>query len=255
VSGPAFRERRILTPEHVEVRLVPAGLGSRALAAGIDLGLVLAASAFVGTMLVAAMPLGGLGLAAAITAAFLIKWGWHVYFETRHDGRTPGKRLLGLRVVDGRGLPIGLAQSFVRTVVRVLDGMPLLYGLGGLVCQVERHRRRLGDLVADTLVIREGRTFTPAASLARAPEYNSLRVPRVLRLIRRRVSLEEREFLLTLVLRADEMENRARFDLMEDVARHYRARLAIDAPHLSGESLVRGLTAVLFAESPGRRAA
>jgi len=235
------------------VRLAPAGLGSRALAAGIDLGLIVAAASFVSTMVMTALPVAGLGMAVAITVSFLIQWGWHVYFETRHDGRSPGKRLLGLRVVDGRGLPIGLAQSFVRTVVRVLDSMPLLYGLGGLVCQVDRHRRRLGDLVADTLVIREGRSFTPAASLARAPEYNSLRVPRVLRLIRRRVSLEEREFLLTLVLRADEMEDRARFDLMEDVARHYRPRLGIDESRLSGESLVRGLTAVLFAEGPARR--
>jgi hypothetical protein len=210
-------------------------------------------ASFVSTLLVATLPLAGLGLAAAITATFVVQWGWHIYFETRHEGRTPGKRLLGLRVVDGRGLPIGLAQSFVRTVVRVLDTLPLLYGLGGLVCQVDRHRRRLGDLVADTLVIREGRSFSPAASLARAPEYNSLRVPRVLRLIRRRVTLEEREFLLTLVLRADEMENRARFDLMEDVARHYRPRLGIDESRLSGESLVRGLTAVLFAEGPTRR--
>jgi uncharacterized RDD family membrane protein YckC len=249
------RERRILTPEHVEVRLVPAGLGSRALAAGIDLALIITAASFVSMALVSALPLAGLGLAAAMTATFVIQWGWHVYFETMHDGRTPGKRLLGLRVVDGRGLPIGLAQSFVRTVVRVLDTLPLLYGLGGLVCQADRHRRRLGDLVADTLVIREGKSYSPAAGLARAPEYNSLRVPRVLRLIRRRVSLEEREFLLTLVLRADELEDRARFDLMEDVARHYRRRLAVDDPHLSGESLVRGLTAILFAESQaGRRA-
>jgi uncharacterized RDD family membrane protein YckC len=246
-------DRRILTPEHVEVRLTPAGLGSRALAAGIDLGMIVTVASFASAMLMAALPVGGLGLAAAMTASFVIQWGWHVYFETRHEGRTPGKRLLGLRVVDGRGLPIGFGQSFARTMVRVLDSLPLLYALGALVCQVDRHRRRLGDLVADTLVIREGRTFSPAASLARAPEYNSLRVPRVLRLIRRRVGLEEREFLLTLVLRADEMESRARFDLMEEVGRHYRRRLAVEDHHLSGESLLRGLTAILFAEPPGRR--
>jgi uncharacterized RDD family membrane protein YckC len=249
----SYLDRRVLTPEHVEVRLTPAGLGSRALAAGIDQGLIIAAATFVTTALLSAVPVGGLGLAAAITAIFLIQWGWHIYFETWHEGRTPGKRLLGLRVGDGRGLPIGLSQSFVRTIVRVLDSMPLFYGLGWLVCQVDRHRRRLGDLVADTLVIREGRSFTPAASLARSQEYNSLRVGRVLRLIRRRVSLEEREFLLTLLLRADEMESRARFDLMEEVGRHYRQRLAVEDPHLSGESLVRGLTAILFAESATRR--
>ena len=78
--------------------------------------------------------------------------------------------------------------------------------------------------------------------------FNSLRTPRLLRLVRHRVGLEEREFLAALCLRADGMEDRARFDLMEDVGRHYRARLGIEDPHLSGESLVRGLAGVLFAE-------
>jgi uncharacterized RDD family membrane protein YckC len=248
----SLHERRILTPEHVEVRLTPAGLGRRALAAGTDMALIATTATVVATALLMVLP-PGLGLPLVITSTFLIQWGWHLYFETRHDGRPPGKRLLGLRVVDGRGLPISLAQSFVRNVVRVLDGLPLLYALGGLVCQADRHRRRLGDLLADTLVIREGGRLRPSAGLARAPEHNSLRTPRVLRLIRRQLGLEEREFLLTLVLRADELESRARFDLMEDVGRHYRSRLAIEDPRLSGESLVRGLTAVLFAEAPGRR--
>jgi hypothetical protein len=68
----------------------------------------------------------------------------------------------------------------------------------------------------------------------------------VLRLVRHRISLDEREFLLTLCLRADRMAPEARYDLMEDVSRVYREELGLEADSISGENFVRDLTAVLF---------
>ncbi len=239
------RDRLILTPEHVQIRLQPAGPGSRFVAVITDFAIVVAVSSTLASLLMMVLP-PGLGFPIWATANFVLTWGYHLYFETRHEGRSPGKRAAGLRVVDGRGLPISLDQSFVRNVVRVLDAAPIFYGLGGFVCQLDRHRRRLGDIAADTLVIQESRTFEHGAQLARSREYNSLRVPRVLRLMRHRVSLPEREFLLSVTLRADGLEPRARFDLMEEIGRHYRAKLEIDDARLSGESLVKGLTAILF---------
>ena len=112
---------------------------------------------------------GAVGQLVAATAAFLITWGYHVYFEVRHQGRSPGKALVGIRVVDGRGLPISLEQSFVRNIVRVLDFAPLGYGLGALTVQLDREARRLGDIAADTLVIREGRAFDYDRRASRSP--------------------------------------------------------------------------------------
>jgi hypothetical protein len=83
---------------------------------------------------------------------------------------------------------------------------------------------------------------------ADARRFNSLRQPRVLRRIRHRVGLEEREFLLGLSPRAAKMEPKARFDLMEEVGGHYREALEIDDPHLSGENIVRGHTAILYGQ-------
>jgi len=107
-------------------------------------------------------------------------------------------------------------------------------------------RRRFGDLVADTLVIREAKPLAYRGELSAERRYNSLRTPRVLRLIRHRISLEERELLLTVCLRAEKMTSVARYDLMESVARTYREKLGIDDDEMSGESFVRDLTAVLF---------
>jgi hypothetical protein len=160
---------------------------------------------------------------------------------------------VGLRVVDGRGLPLRLEQSFVRNVLRILDAAPFGYAVGGVACLFDRERRRLGDVAADTLVVREAKAASPERRSGRARTLASLRTPRLVRLVRHRIGLEEREFLAALALRAEGLEDRARFDLMDEVGRHYRARLEIDDPGLSGENLVRGLAGILLAERGGAR--
>ena len=248
-------DRRILTPEHVEIRLEPAGLGSRFLALTVDLGLIVGVSALVAQLTAFLVPLG-IGAVLRGLVLLVVSWGYHVYFETRHQGRSPGKRAVGLRVVDGRGLPLTVEQSFVRNILRAVDAIPVGYAVGGLFCLLDRERRRLGDMAADTLVVRESRTPEFERRSSRERTFNSLKTPRVLRLIRHRVGLEEREFLSTLCMRAESLEPGARFDLMEAVGRHYREALQVDDTRLSGENLVRGLTGILFSDSirsrPGR---
>lgn len=241
----AGRAAVILTPEHVPVRVVPAGPGSRFLAFLVDAALIAALATLSQVVLISIVPFG-LGAAGAVAAAFILTWGYHVYFEVYCQGRSPGKRLCRLRVIDGRGLAVSPQQSFVRNIVRMLDFAPLLYGLGGLVSLFDRHHRRLGDIAAGTLVIKEEEPLDHSRHFAETRRFNSLRTPRVLRHIRHRIGLEEREFLLALCLRAGRMEEKARFDLMEEVAGCYRRALEIDDPSLSGENLVRDLTSILY---------
>jgi uncharacterized RDD family membrane protein YckC len=239
------RERRIVTPEHVGIRLIPAGPGSRLAALLLDSALILAGSVFLLTILKQYLPRAVSG-ALGGTLVFILQWGYHVYFEIRHQGRSPGKRAAGLRVVDGRGLPITVQQSFVRNIVRALDFLPVFYGVGGIVCLLDPDGRRLGDLAADTLVVAERRPLAAADRLTLSRRVEDLGDLDLSRRIRNRVSLGEREFLATLCQRAERLEDRARYDLMEEVAAHYRQALEIDAPHLSGENVVRGIVAVLF---------
>ena len=238
-------ELTIVTPEHVNIRLEPAGAGSRFLAILIDSFIVQGASTVMLTIFVAVLP-RGVAIALFITANFVLTWGWHIYFETRHQGRTPGKRALRLRVIDARGLPVSLYQSLVRNITRVLDFAPLFYGIGAIAVLSSRTHRRLGDAIAETLVIRDAQPLAYKGQLAAERRYNSLRTPRVQRLIRHRISLEEREFLLALCIRADRMSAAARYDVMEEVATAYREELGLEEEAISGENLVRDLTAVLF---------
>ena len=240
------RELVILTPEHVPIRLFAAGLGSRFLAVAFDTLVVYSLATGASLLLSLALPFGFTS-GLTITSTFLLKWGYDVWFEVRRQGRTPGKALLGLRVVDRRGLPITFQQSFVRNVTRMLDFVPFFYGVGGVTALLHPHGRRLGDVLADTLVIHERRAADFSRQLAEARRFNSLRTPRVLRRIRHQIRVEDREFLLALVLRSGRMDHKARFDLMEEVGGHYRKVLEVDDPHLSGENLVKDLLAILYA--------
>lgn len=238
------RALRVVTPEHVEIRLVPAGLGSRFLAITIDSFLTMLLPLL---LLRIAAPLVGFGFGWALyaTAAVVVTWGYHVFFEIRRGGRTPGKRATGLRVVDDRGLPLSVQQSLVRNVVRALDVMPLFYGVGAIAVTFDQWSRRLGDVAARTIVIEEPETTAFVETLAEGRRFTSLRTPSVLRAIRHRIGLEERELLVDVCLRADAMSPDRRFALMAEIGSHYRESLDIDDPNLSDENLVRGLAEIL----------
>jgi uncharacterized RDD family membrane protein YckC len=239
--------REILTPEHVRIRLAPAGLGARFWAWLLDQFLVLGTASLLWMLLAVFLP-AGIALAAAWTFYFFGGLAYMAYGEVRWAGQTLGKKVAGIRVVDGRGLPMALQQSFIRNIARVLDAAPVGYAVGALVCLLDPHGRRAGDLAADTLVITEARPLEYRGQTLSPRRFNTLRTPRVLGLIRHRISLEEREFLLALCLRADRLAPQTRYDLMEEVGAHYRAKLQVEDPHLSNENLVLDLTAVLYGD-------
>ena len=74
-------------------------------------------------------------------------------FEIVWSGRTPGKRLAGIRVIKESGRPINAYESLARNVLRAVDFLPLLYGLGVTVMMLNRQSRRIGDYVAGTVVV------------------------------------------------------------------------------------------------------
>lgn len=242
----------VVTPEHVEIALSPAGLGSRFLALTVD-SLFTTLLPYLVYRLMPPILSPGASFALFVTVQFFFGFAYYLYFETRHQGRSIGKRALRLRVVDSRGLPITLAQSLVRNALRALDALPVAYGVGALAVLADRHGRRLGDLAAETLVVEEPSMVEYRGEGLSERRFNTLRTPKVLRLIRHRISLEERELLLELCMRSERLDPEKRYALMEQVASHYRAELDIEDPFLSGENLVRDLTSILFSRPALRK--
>lgn len=145
---------RIATPEGVDLELTLAGVGSRFSAALIDflIQMVLLAALFVG--FVVAGQFGGWGDALFALLAFLLFTGYDILFEVLASGRTPGKRLNGIRVIRVDGSPVRFLTSAVRNVLRLID-IQFFY-LVGIVCiLVTKRNQRLGDLAAGTLIVRE----------------------------------------------------------------------------------------------------
>jgi uncharacterized RDD family membrane protein YckC len=168
-----FEDRLVIaTPEGVDLDLRLAGLGSRLIAALIDLAIRVALFLAV-TLLVlsgdaeAGDATGALGAAVLALLLFLLLFGYDVLFETRASGRTPGKRRAGLRVVLADGRPVTFTASALRTVVRLVDFLPGAYLAGSVTILLTRRNQRLGDLAAGTLVVRESvRRGAPAPAAA-----------------------------------------------------------------------------------------
>jgi len=235
------RSATIHSPEHVEITLQPAGLGRRGAAALVDLALITGACGAVQTV-------GGILPAAiaaplVITICLVIFWGYWIGFELLAGGRTPGKRICGLRVVDGRGLPLDAGQSLIRNVARAVDLLPL-GGVGLISAMIDRRRRRLGDLLADTLVLEERSLPAVDFGSLSARRYNSLQTARMRKLVDHRLGTEDRELLLALCVRAGGLDEGARHALFESVGTHYRELLEIEDSRLTGEAVVRGLASL-----------
>lgn len=114
------------------------------------IGLVI--GALTGGLTAGGFELTGIPALVAMLASLAVGFGYFIGLEAR-DGRTLGKRLLGLRVVNEDGTPITMGASTVRNVLRVVDGL-FFYAVGAVAMLVSDRKQRLGDHVANTVVVR-----------------------------------------------------------------------------------------------------
>jgi uncharacterized RDD family membrane protein YckC len=138
------------TPEGIALSLRPAGLFARGLAYLIDFAIRL--GIFVGISITVGM-LGKMGFGILLVAYFCLEWFYPVIFELTRAAATPGKRVMGLRVVMDSGLPVTPAASLTRNLLRAADFVPSFYGAGIVSMLWRRDSKRLGDLAAGTLVV------------------------------------------------------------------------------------------------------
>jgi uncharacterized membrane protein SpoIIM required for sporulation/uncharacterized RDD family membrane protein YckC len=166
----------IETPELVVVSYTIAGLGSRVYAAIIDLFICVAMyiGMIVGIVLLvrgergvaAGTPTASTAFAVAVMflLLFAILWGYYLLFEGLRDGQTPGKRMLRLRAVRDGGYSVGFSASAVRNLMRIVDLQPGFTYLVGIASVVfTKSGKRLGDIVAGTIVVREALVRQPRA--------------------------------------------------------------------------------------------
>lgn len=144
----------IATPERVSFSYQLAGLGSRIVAQLLDVLILTVVMIVValGTAVVSTGPSGGL---IFVIASFLLLNGYFIFFEGLWSGQTPGKRITRLRAVGDAGQPITFEQALMRNLVRNLDFLPAFYGVGLIALFANGRGKRLGDMAAGTVVVRE----------------------------------------------------------------------------------------------------
>jgi uncharacterized RDD family membrane protein YckC len=159
----ALEKLSIDTPEQVALEFSLATVGSRFLALAIDTliqvacGLVLLIIAGLGVFM-SSLVFRGAGYwltAVLVLGAFLIYYGYFAAFEAIWNGQTPGKRVIGLRVIHESGRPVSVLEAILRNVVRLVDQLPGIYAVGIVSVFISERSQRLGDLAAGTVVVHE----------------------------------------------------------------------------------------------------
>jgi uncharacterized RDD family membrane protein YckC len=163
---------QIDTPEQIALELPLAGIGSRFLGLVIDT-LIQFVLYIIGALAVgfSAALAGAAGIgrylrwipvswapAVAILFMFSVYWGYFAFFEILWKGQTPGKRLAKIRVIKESGRPINAYEAIARNLLRAIDGLPGMYGVGIVCMMLNSQNRRLGDYVAGTVVVHDKRT-------------------------------------------------------------------------------------------------
>jgi uncharacterized RDD family membrane protein YckC len=229
----------MITPEAVVVDLPVAGLGSRGLARVFDLFLQFMAIVF-GSAVVGAARTGKGGLSSSVLVvallvlAFVSIFLYPILFEALWHGRTPGKAVLGIRVVTTEGSPISARHAVIRGVVGLID-LPTGVGIVSMLCT--RRQQRLGDLAAGTVVLRERSVTSPGSvPISFVPPPGCEGFARSLDLSR--VSEEELELIRSFLVRVNGLDAGHRWDLSVTLATSIAKRQSFPIPDWASPELV-----------------
>lgn len=247
------------TPENVIFDYEVAGIGSRFLAAMIDSTLIVVGMVvvnFTGLLLTTFLGLGEETAVPAVILAllgflsFLVFWGYYILFEIIWNGQSPGKRWLRLRVLRIDGTPITVREAVIRNLVRIIDFLPVFYGVGLVAMFVNRRDRRLGDFAAGTLVVHEEASITladleiGAGELRRAGEELAGAPGAMTRLPVEKLSGEDIQLVEDYLQRRSELRNREY--LSGQIARSLCAKMELPAEAIRSNQAERILVNIFL---------
>ncbi len=164
------KNSNISTHENVTIEYETANLGSRFLANLLDNTIFYATLAIIVIILIVANVISSdvvksdtidieednlfLSVSIVILIYFLFRNFYNVLFDMIMKGQTPGKKAVGIRVVSITGEPINFTASFIRNLMRAVDSLPASYLVGSIILILNSKSQRLGDIVANTMVIK-----------------------------------------------------------------------------------------------------
>jgi uncharacterized RDD family membrane protein YckC len=245
----------IRTPEGIVFSQLLAGPVTRFCACFID-QLCVQAALTVLTIVLSLLMVVSFNFAVAflVLGYFIVSIGYGIFFEWVWRGQTVGKRLLRLRVMDVEGMRLQFNQIVVRNLLRFVDSLPAFYFVGGVTCWFNSKCQRLGDIAANTIVVRNPRLAEPDLDQVLAGKFNSLRqYPHLVARLRQNVTPAEADIALQSLLRREEFEPVARVELFGELAAHFHAKVEFPAEASDGvadEQFVRNVVDVIYRTRP-----
>jgi uncharacterized RDD family membrane protein YckC len=241
----------IRTPEGIVFSQVLAGPVTRFLACFIDQLCIQVVLTLLG-LVISLLALVSFNFAVAfyVIGYFIVSIGYGILFEWSWRGQTIGKRLLRLRVLDVEGMRLQFNQIVVRNLLRFVDALPAFYFVGGVTCWLNSKCQRLGDIAANTVVVRHPRIAEPDLDQVLAGKFNSLRqFPHLVARLRQNVTPVEADLALQSLLRREEFDPVARVELFGELAAHFRAKVEFPAEANDGvadEQFLRNVVDLIY---------
>lgn len=227
----------IVTAEAVAITVDVAGLGSRMIAAIVDLAIQGVAA--IPVILAGAAAAGSDGSVTGVVimaiGLFLLLWGYYPLWEGLWRGRTPGKRVQRLRVVNVDGHPAGWTPILLRNLLRIVDFLPWSYAIGAITMLLTKRSQRIGDLVAGTIVIREPRVPEPLALDLTALSGDEAPFDTT------RLGEQEYALVRSFLQRREQLDPTARATLASTLAGTFRPRVGAPAQPMSDEEFLEGI--------------
>lgn len=244
----------IVTPEGIHLALTLAGPGSRFIALVVDYIFILI-FVKIFTSLAGSLSLisQDVSFAMILLLRVIVSWGYFVIFDGWNRGQSPGKRLLGLRVVDKNGFSLAPSQVILRNIFRVIDTLPLFYLLGGGICMFSRHYQRIGDMIAGTVVTFDRHFTVPRIEHIAQGKFNSFyNFPHLVSRARQKVSPQESALLLKALLRREGLDPESRVTVYRSLSEHFRSIVDFPVDDISDEQYLRNLLGILYIRKASR---
>lgn len=248
----SFRQTlKLKTPEGISFYLPIAGFFSRFLALILDQAIIIIAITLVSTIArIAGVLSADFALSFIIFMQFVISTGYNILLEWIWNGQTFGKKVMKIQVVDQLGMKLGFSQVVVRNLIRIVDMLPMLYGVGSLSAMASPLNKRLGDIAANTLIVSIKKQVVPDFDQIAPEKFNSLRERLgIIAKIKSQCNNDIAYISFHAILRRNEFEPDSRIKVFKALSEYFKKIIGSeleDINSLSDERLVKNIVEVLF---------
>jgi uncharacterized RDD family membrane protein YckC len=241
----------VLTRDGIRFSMTLAGPFRRFLGWLIDVAAIMAISSILELIPLLLVPVSAdIGLALRTVVLFSVSQGYRIALEWWFSGKTLGKQVLGMRVMDAELTGLTFYQVVVRNLARFVDSLPVLYGLGGLVCFFHPQHQRLGDIAGQTVVVYSPETRQPDVSRMMEDWHNSFADhPHLEARLRKKTEPEEGRLAVQALLRRDQLDPDERVKLFERLEDYFQEKVTFPDETTFGltpEQYVRNVVETLF---------